>query len=204
MEQFYLEKPSISRKIDVLEYMEEHQKCQSDINGAGSFDKVLDGVTYEDCLEKSLKMEDKEYANSINKCPRKTFFLIRKHDNKLIGMISIRYNLTEELLQFVGHIGYGIRPTERGKGYNKINLYLGLIEAQKLGLSRVMLGCSVSNTPSDKTIQALGGILERCEVDPSDNTLSNVYWIDVKKSLYEYRSVYAPYIAIEELELTEM
>lgn len=175
MEQFYLEKPSISRKIDVLEYMEEHQKYQSDINGAGSFDKVLDGVTYEDCLEKDFKMENKEYANSINKCPRKTFFLIRKHDNKLIGMISIRYDLKEELLQFVGHIGYGIRPTERGKGYNKINLYLGLIEAQKLGLSRVMLGCSVSNTPSDKTIQALGGILERCEVDPSDNTLSN--WI---------------------------
>ena len=120
MEQFYLEKPSISRKIDVLEYMEEHQKYQSDINGAGSFDKVLDGVTYEDCLEKDFKMENKEYANSINKCPRKTFFLIRKHDNKLIGMISIRYDLTEELLQFVGHIGYGIRPTERGKGYNKI------------------------------------------------------------------------------------
>ena len=118
MEQFYLEKPSISRKDDVLEYMEEHQKYQSDINGAGGFDKVLDGVTYEDCLEKDFKMENKEYANSINKCPRKTFFLIRKHDNKLIGMISIRYDLTEELLQFVGHIGYGIRPTERGKGYN--------------------------------------------------------------------------------------
>lgn len=199
MEQFYLEKPSISRKDDVLEYMEEHQKYQSDINGAGSFDEVLDGLSYETCLEKSLKRENKEYANSINKCPRKTFFLIRKHDNKLIGMISIRYDLTEELLQFVGHIGYGIRPTERGKGYNKINLYLGLIEAQKLGLPRVMLGCSVSNTPSDKTIQALGGILERCEVDPSDNTLSNVYWIDVKKSLYEYRSVYVPYIVSEDM-----
>ena len=199
MEQFYLEKPSISRKDDVLEYMEEHQKYQSDINGAGGFDKVLDGVTYEDFLEKDFKMENKEYANSINKCPRKTFFLIRKHDNKLIGMISIRYDLTEELLQFVGHIGYGIRPTERGKGYNKINLYLGLIEAQKLGLPRVILGCSVSNTPSDKTIQALGGILERCEVDPSDNTLSNVYWIDVKKSLYEYRSVYVPYIVSEDM-----
>ena len=62
-----------------------------------------------------------------------------------------------------------------------------------------MLGCSVSNTPSDKTIQALGGILERCEVDPSDNTLSNVYWIDVKKSLYEYRSVYSPYIVSEDM-----
>ena len=33
--------------------------------------------------------------------------------------------------QFDGNIGYGIRPTERRKGYNKINLYLGLIEALK-------------------------------------------------------------------------
>ena len=40
MEQFYLEKPSISRKFDDLEYMEEHQKCQSDINAAGSLDIV--------------------------------------------------------------------------------------------------------------------------------------------------------------------
>ena len=49
-------------------------------------------------------------------------------------MINIRTALNERLSKFGGNIGYGIRPTERRKGYNKINLYMGLIEAQKLGL----------------------------------------------------------------------
>ena len=30
--------------------------------------------------------------------------------------------LNEAMLRFGGHIGYGIRPSERRKGYNKINL----------------------------------------------------------------------------------
>ena len=62
-----------------------------------------------------------------------------------------------------GHIGYGIRPSERRKGYNKINLYLALKEAKKIGLDRVMIDCAAFNIASDKTIQAFGGILERCE-----------------------------------------
>lgn len=37
-----------------------------------------------------------------------------------------------KMKQFGGNIGYGIRPTERRKGYNKMNLYLGLIEAKRL------------------------------------------------------------------------
>ena len=160
MEQFYLEKPSISRKDDVLEYMEEHQKYQSDINGAGGFDKVLDGVTYEDCLEKDFKMENKEYANSINKCPRKTFFLIRKHDNKLIGMILIRYDLTEELLQFVGHIGYGIRFSEWNKGYGTLMLQLALVKAKHLGISTALITCDDDNYGSAKVMEKNGLVLQ--------------------------------------------
>ena len=57
-----------------------------------------------------------------------------------------------------------------------------------------MLDCSVSNLGSDKTIQALGGVLERCEIDPWDNELTNVYWINVAKSLKTYKKIYEPYI----------
>ena len=41
-------------------------------------------------------------------------------------MINIRLALNESLKKYGGNIGYCIRPVERGKGYNKINLYLGL------------------------------------------------------------------------------
>lgn len=120
--------------------------------------------------------------------------LIRLNDTKIIGMINIRWNLNEYMLRFAGHIGYSIRPTERRKGYNKINLYLGLIEAKKLGLDKVMLGCNATNLGSDKTIQALGGILERAEIDPRDNELDNIYWINVDESIEKYKNEYDKYI----------
>ena len=192
---FYLEEPSIERKDEALEYLEEHRKFNSDINGTGGMDNCLDGLSYEQWLENLEKMKDSDYAESVNRCPSETFFLIRKDDNKIVGMINIRYKLNEVMLKFGGHIGYGIRPTERRKGYNKINLYLGLIKANEdFGLEKVMLDCSVDNLGSDKTIQVLGGVLERREVDPSDNNLTNVYWIDTKEAIGKYYDVYSKYI----------
>lgn len=193
---FYLEEPSIKRKEEALEYLEEHIKYDSDIHGSGGLYKCLKGLTYEDWLIRLRLLKSEDYAKSIDKCPAETFFLIRKDDDRIIGMIDIRYNLNESMLKFGGHIGYGIRPTERRKGYNKINLFLGLIKAKEdFALKRVMLSCSATNLGSDKTIKALGGILERREIYPSDNTLTNVYWIDVEKSINRYYDIYFEYIA---------
>ena len=161
MERFYLEEPSLERKDEIIEYLDEFVKYNSNINGTGSLDKIYDGYTFEEALERCLNMKNEEYAKSINRVPGKTFLLIRKNDNKIVGTINIRWNLSEKMLEFGGHIGYGIRPTERRKGYNKIQLYLVLLEAQKLNLDKVMIDCSVDNLGSDKTIKALGGILER-------------------------------------------
>ena len=116
-------------------------------------------------------------------------------ESKNILYIKINENLINDYLRkFGGHIGYGIRPTERRKGYNKIQLYLTLLKTQKFGLDKVMLGCSVDNLGSDKTIKALGGILERCELDESDNTMTNVYWINVDESIKKYKNEYSKYI----------
>ncbi len=194
MERFYLEEPSLERKDEIIEYLDEFVKYNSNINGTGSLDKIYDGYTFEEALERCLNMKNEEYAKSINRVPGKTFLLIRKNDNKIVGTINIRWNLSEKMLEFGGHIGYGIRPTERRKGYNKIQLYLVLLEAQKLNLDKVMLDCSVDNLGSDKTIKALGGILERCELDESDNTMTNVYWINVDESIKKYRNEYSKYI----------
>lgn len=194
MERFYLEEPSLERKDEIIEYLDEFVKYNSNINGTGSLDKIYDGYTFEEALERCLNMKNEEYAKSINRVPGKTFLLIRKNDNKIVGTINIRWNLSEKMLEFGGHIGYGIRPTERRKGYNKIQLYLVLLEAQKLNLDKVMLDCSVDNLGSDKTIKALGGILERCELDESDNTMTNVYWINVDESIKKYKDEYSKYI----------
>ena len=195
IEKFYLENPSMERKNDVIEYMNEHVKYNSIINGTGSFDHVLEGEPYEECMDRYYKIQDNEYAKSIDRCPGKTYFLIRKNDNKLIGMINIRHHLTPKMLVHGGHIRYGIRPTERRKGYNKINLYLGLLKAlEEFNLDKVMFDCDVKNLGSDKTIQALGGVLERTDIDDYDGALTNVYWINTKDSIRKYKDVYQKYM----------
>ena len=194
MEKFYLERPSWERKEEIVDFINEFVQYKSDINGTGALDKILEGYTFEQALERCFNLENPEYAKSIDRCPSKTFLLIRESDKRIVGSINVRWDLTELMQKYGGNIGYGIRPTERRKGYNKINLYLGLIEAQKLGLSRVMLDCDVNNLGSDKTMKASGGVLERTEIDPTDGVLTNYYGFDVSECLDKYRDIYAPYL----------
>ena len=195
MEKFNLERPSFERKDEIIEYINEFVEYNSEINGTGGLDKIIEGYTFEQALERCLSMENANYAKKINRCQSKTFLLIREKDNRIVGTINVRWNLTEAMKRFGGNIGYGIRPTERRKGYNKINLYLGMQEAKKLGLDRVMLDCDVNNLGSDRTLKALGGVLERTEVNPEDNILTNVYWFDVDNCLEKYKDTYKPFIS---------
>lgn len=194
IETFYLETPSLERKDEIIDYINEFIEYKSDINGMEALARILYGYTFEESLNMCLNMQYEEYAKIHGRCQYKTFLLIRKNDNKIIGTINIRWNLSEEMKKFAGNIGYGIRPTERRKGYNKINLYFGLIEAKKAGLDRVMLDCETKNLASSKTMEALGGKLERTEIDPSDGILTSVYWIDVDESLEKYKDEYANFI----------
>ena len=190
MEQFYLELPSKNRKDKILDYINEIIIYNSETNGLGALSKIIDGYSFEEALEICLNMQYKKYAKRLGKSQVKTFLLIRKNDDKIIGCINIRWNLTDYMKKYSGNIGYGIRPTERNKGYNKINLYLGLLEAKKLNLNKVMLVCETNNLPSSKTIEALGGILERKEIDPNDGLLTSYYWIDINLSINKYKETY--------------
>ncbi len=78
---------------------------------------------------------------------------------KVVGKLSIRHRLNKQLKAFGGHIGYTIIPAERGKGYAKEMLRLGLKKARKLGIKKVLIGCYEGNVPSKKVIEANGGVL---------------------------------------------
>lgn len=195
MEKIFLEIPTINRKQDALDYLAENVKYNSDLNGTGGMDRCLEGLTYEEWLLELEKKEDIEYLKQINRCQSKTFFVVREIDSRIVGMINVRYNISDDKLKtWASHIGYGIRPTERRKGYAKTALYLGLIEEQKLGEERILLDCTVDNIGSNKTILSLGGELEKTELDEYDNKMTNYYWINVNDSIEKYYENYKNYI----------
>ncbi len=194
MEQFYLEEPSIKQKEKAIDYINEFKKYSSDINGDGSLDKYLQEKTYEEWVEYTANKQKKQYAHSHKKVPSTTYFLIRSTDDKIIGMLTIKHELTEDLKRSAGHIEYSIRPTERRKGYAKINLYLGLLECKKYNLDNIQLVHNFDNQASEKVIKALGGILTKTILDPFNKLFVDVYWLDVKKSISKYQNNYKKYL----------
>ena len=194
MEKFYFEIPSIERKEEALDYLKEHIDYRSDINGSGGLKRLTKGMTYEEWLEDVINSMDEEYAKEKNLVPANTYFTIRKSDNKIIGMVNIRHYLDNLLSIVGGHIGYGIRPTERGKGYAKIQLYLALLESSKLGIEKAKVDCVKTNIKSEKTIKALGGVFEKeFYYQPKKSVIKN-YLIDVKESLEKYKDEYGKYV----------
>lgn len=191
METFRLEIPTKSREQDATEYINEFKAYESEINGTGGLDRYIEN--YDAWLEKLE--QDYTRVPSEEKVPARTYFLVRETDNKIVGMINIRLALNEKLRRVNGHIGYSIRPLERQKGYNKINLYLGLLVCQKHGIHEVLMDCDKTNIASAKTMQALGAKLVSEYFDEEEyNTLIQKYTIDVDKAIEEYKEIYMPQI----------
>lgn len=191
MEKFYLEEPSIDRKEEAIDYMNEFYKFNSEIHGSGGLESYLDN--YEGWLIKL--QEDINRAPTEERVPARTYFLIRSSDNRIVGMINIRLALNERLKKYGGHIGYCIRPTERKKGYNKINLYLALKVCHEYGLTKVLLDADKDNPASWKTMEALGGVnIREYFEDEYDYCIMKDYEIDVNESLSNNSTIYEPMI----------
>lgn len=184
MDDFKLEYPTIERKNDVIDFINEFYKKNSNINGTGDLDRYLKEFTYEEWLEKV----DQDYKNpDEGRVPDLTYFFIRKQDNKIVGMINIRLALNEYLRNYAGHIGYSIRPKERGKGYSKYNLYLALKVCKEHNIKEALLFCRKNNMPSVKTIQSLNGELNREFYNDEENANFQEYVIDVEKALEKFK-----------------
>lgn len=73
---------------------------------------------------------------------------------------KLRHRLTDQLMKYGGHIGYIIRPSERGKGYGKLFLHELKKEARTLGLDRLLLTCNEDNLRSRKVIEGNDGFID--------------------------------------------
>ncbi len=188
--------PDISYKEAAITYIKEFYEYNSHINGVGGLHRYLDN--YESWLEKIEA--DRHQEPNEERVPAETYFLVRESDNRIVGMINIRLCLNERLQRSGGHIGYSIRPSERQKGYNKINLYLALKRCQELGMEEVVLDCNKNNLGSAKTMQAFGGVLIKEWFDEEDQETEQRYSINVNDAITNYQDMYEPLIGKKEGE----
>ena len=182
-EKLFFEVPSIERKNDAIDFINEFIKCGSNIHGAGGLYRYVDNY------EGWLKKLEEDYIKPVTEetVPARTYFLIRNTDNKIIGMSNIRLALNEKLKQYGGHIGYSIRPTERGKGYNNINLYLALKVCDEHDIKIALLDADLDNPASWKTMEQLCGKRIREYFDNEhDRSVTVDYEIDVKNALKKH------------------
>jgi predicted acetyltransferase len=97
-------------------------------------------------------------------------------DDRVLGAIALRYGDTD-FVRWAGHVGYGIRPSARGRGLATWALGRMLDEARTLGLDRLLAVCALNNVASAKTIERCGGVFEGI----GDTKFGPVrrFWIDL-------------------------
>jgi predicted acetyltransferase len=111
--------------------------------------------------------------------PAHTFWLVR-NGTTILGVLNLRHSLTPFLEAEGGHIGYTVRPSERGKGYATRMLGMALDKARRLGLKRVLITCDRRNVASAHVIQKNGGRLENEIVSRQpDREFTQRYWIEL-------------------------
>ncbi|HET6873667.1 MAG TPA: GNAT family N-acetyltransferase, partial [Acidimicrobiales bacterium] len=87
-------------------------------------------------------------------------FLAAVVGDGLVGRVSVRHSLNEWLARYGGHIGYGVVPSQRRRGYATEILRQALVVARSVGVDDVLLVCADSNVGSARAIEACGGRLE--------------------------------------------
>lgn len=107
---------------------------------------------------------------------REDFYLCRE-DGALVGVFSLKFELTDYLLTFGGHVGYAVRPSRRREGIAGRMLARGKEIARDLGFSRLLCVCDEDNAPSEKVILKNGGVREDTRFDPEERVTVKRYWI---------------------------
>lgn len=164
-----LRRPSQTDKEAILDMMTEFEREKSSHDG-GFWNP--DNFVYEESLEENLQAEaglniPENWVPAIQ-------LVSFDEAGHALGFLNLRLRLNDYLLEKGGHIGYSIRPSERGKGYAKESLRQGLQIAKEKNIHRVLLTCSIKNPASRVVILANGGQLEDIRHE------TERYWIDLE------------------------
>jgi predicted acetyltransferase len=136
-----------------------------------------DPIDFKVMIEFLYSQDSEEKMINGDWVPHSTLWLVNEED-KIVGVANIRHRLNEKLLRSGGHIGYGIRPLYRRKGYATILLSHALEHAEKLGLDKVLIVCDKGNIGSERTISKNGGQFESEFVEDNGNIFRR-FWVQL-------------------------
>ena len=174
MDKIILVEPDLSYADEIIKYKEESLAESPIINGSAGLDRFS---SIEDWLE---ELNKRSCEDTVPKglVPSSTYLGVREKDNYIVGMIDIRHYLNEYLTQVGGHIGYGVRKTERNKGYAKQMLKLALEKCKELKIKKVLITCDEDNIASEKVILSANAKLE--DIRNIDGENKKRFWIDLQ------------------------
>ena len=177
MEDVYLKFPTEEDKDKWIDFIKEYRLDDPNSKPLGCTENLNYDFWLRDIIDEH---------NGINlqngRVPSSIYFLM--NDDRIVGYVSIRHNIDNEFLSRIGgHIGYGVRPSERRKGYATKLLSLALEKCDELGLGNVLVTCKEDNIGSAKTIENNYGVLEETVFIPEENCNFKKYWINVKEAL---------------------
>lgn len=130
-----------------------------------------------------------EYLSYLDRCSQgvglapgrvPATMLLAVVDGEVVGRVHIRHELSLGLRASGGHIGYGVRPQFRRRGYATKMLDQGLEFLGDLGVERVLVTCDDNNVASIRTIERGGGILED-KIEFAEGAVTRRYWIDGRR-----------------------
>ena len=173
MEKIILVKPDLSYADEIIKYKEESLAESPIINGSAGLDRFSSiEIWFEELKKRSC--EDTVPKGLV---PSSTYLAVREKDNYIVGMIDIRHYLNEYLTQVGGNIGYGVRKTERNKGYAKQMLKLALEKCKELKIKKVLITCDEDNIASEKVILSANAKLE--DIRNVDGENKKRFWIEL-------------------------
>ena len=174
MDKIILVKPDLSYADEIIKYKEESLAESPIINGSAGLDRFSSiEIWFEE-----LKKRSSEDTVPKGLVPSSTYLAVREKDNYIVGMIDIRHYLNEYLTQVGGNIGYGVRKTERNKGYAKQMLKLALEKCKELKIKKVLITCDEDNIASEIVILSANAKLE--DIRNVDGENKKRFWIDLQ------------------------